>query len=129
MTRPSGATPRRRRPRRPRALAAGAVLATLVVVATVLSLLYRRSYGAWFPGAPDRVEVCGRRFSADGPSAPTLAAALPAGFRARPLGRRPPVVGWAVYQARRGAGGCTTSVVLRRRSDGRIQPYVLSGGP
>lgn len=108
--------------------AAGLVMA-LVVTAAVLAVLYRRAYGAWFPAAPDRVEVCGRRFYAGGGSDPTLAAALPAGFRARPLGRRPPLVGWAVFQARRGAGRCTTAVVLRRRSDGRIQPYVLSGGP
>jgi hypothetical protein len=111
-----------------RGLAAAAV-AVVVILAVAASGLYRRSYGAWFPAAPDRVEVCGRRFYQKDTIAPSVAGATAKGLKVESVGRKPPKVGWVFLAQRRDSTACLPGALLRRRADGRFQTYTLSGSP
>lgn len=97
----------------------------LALSGLALAVAYRTKYGAWLPAAPDRIDVCGRRFYESSVVVPQA----PKTLNLRRTGRTPPLVGWKIFEGRQFERGtsCVPDAVVRETADGSWRIYELSG--
>lgn len=115
--------------RHPKAAATVTFFVVVVIAVVILGSLYRSAYGAWFPSPPDQIRLCGRQYNRAHDKG---YGSIPAGERARKIGKKPAVIGWDFFESRRGMKApakCLSPALFRKTSGGRFEPYVLAGGP